>query len=1157
LNNLLRTLHARRRRAVYFVAATLSAGLLILAVSGVASGSGQKLSVAGKLTPASTYAVGKSASGYVAKTDQSLLGQTGSKLVNVVIKYAFTPTASYTGKIHGLKATSPRVTHKSLRKNAHAVKAYQSFAAKKIQTINAAVRQAVPAIKLGSRFTMAYGGVAARVPANKVEALLGVKGVVAVQKDTLNQPLDDNTSFIGATNVWPSLGGSSHAGNNVVIGVIDTGVWPEHPMLSPAGVPAPVGGIKGCEFGDGTDSAHLGPAFACNNKLVGAYAKTATYLAAVGSNGNEFCNDAHHVCSPRDSEGHGTHTTTTAGGDCVASAVLYGVERGPVCGIAPGAHIEQFRVCLAAGCFGSDSVSAVNQAITDGVNVINFSISGGGSPYTDPVELAFLDATNAGISVNASAGNSGPGAGTSDHGGPWTTTVGASTGPRSFNSTLHLTGDGGATLDVPGVTLTNGITSATPVVLAATLPKAGGGNEDALCQSDLAPGAATGKVVVCSRGINGRIDKGRRVLAGGAAGMILYNTAATTDLESDNHYLPAIQTQFNSNSIANFVTGHTNVQATWAQGTAQPAQADVMASFSSRGPTGDWIKPDVTAPGVQVLAGTTPQPDQTTADNGPPGNFYMAIAGTSMSSPHSAGVSALVKASHPTWTPEEIKSALMTSSVQTVVKEDGTTPAGVFDMGGGSIRADRAINPTLVFNETGANFNAAGTDSIHRIDLNLASVDATTMAGSVSTHRTAINVSGKNRTLDANVTAPAGVTITVNNGKAIHVARDASVTFPITISAPDVANGQYQGRINLVPRKGGNTVTMPVAFVKKQGPVALTHTCSPLSFAAYTNAAPSLTHCTVSAANFAQGTASASINVSQREKGGALRYTNVGAPGSVIGSGDGVQWSGTLSGAIPPQVNAINNITGQGPAGGYLPLSAFGIPAIAGVGDDTVTAFNVPQYYYGGEPYTQIGVASNGYVVVGPSSAADANFFPQTFPNPARPNNVMAPFWTDLNPAAVGGGAIRIATLADGPPGPTTTTWLVVDFDHVKNFSNATTHTGEIWLRLASGAAGTGASSEQLTWSYGAANAAAGDPGSAMNWGAENRDGTSGKNLAVAPADNTEYRPVLSPPTAGGSVSIPFDVFSKKTGTFHSDATLLSNLVNGNTIAPVTLTITP
>src|SRR4051795_11029430 len=258
--------------------------------------------------------------------------------------------------------------------------------------------------------------------------------------------------------------------------------------------------------------------------------------------------------------------------------------------------------------------------------------------------------------------------------------------------------------------------------MAATLPKAGGGNEDALCQSDLAPGAATGKIVACQRGTNGRVDKGRRVLQGGAAGMILYN-AVKQDQESDNHWLPSIHLDGPSAPLLAFISGHTNVMATWAAGAARPGQADMMASFSSRGPLGDWIKPDVTAPGVQVLAGTTPQPTGTV--NGPPGNLYMAIAGTSMSSPHSAGVSALVKAAHPSWTPEMIKSALMTSSVQSVVKEDGVTPASPFDDGAGSIRADRAVNPTLVFNETYANFVAAGSDPIHRIDLNIPSIDAT------------------------------------------------------------------------------------------------------------------------------------------------------------------------------------------------------------------------------------------------------------------------------------------------------------------------------------------------------------------------------------------------------------------------------------------------
>ena len=150
--------------------------------------------------------------------------------------------------------------------------------------------------------------------------------------------------------------------------------------------------------------------------------------------------------------------------------------------------------------------------------------------------------------------------------------------------------------------------------------------------------------------------------------MILYN-AVKQDVETDNHWLPAIHVDGPSTALLAFVNGHTNVKATWAQGTPSPTQADVMAAFSSRGPLGDFIKPDVTAPGIQVLAGMTPQP--TGSVNGPPGNLYQAIAGTSMSSPHAAGVSALVKAAHPDWTPAMIKSALMTSAAQGVVKEDG------------------------------------------------------------------------------------------------------------------------------------------------------------------------------------------------------------------------------------------------------------------------------------------------------------------------------------------------------------------------------------------------------------------------------------------------------------------------------------------------------
>ena len=1135
---MLRAHLARRRRHVPLAAVGVLAVALSIGAASV-SAAGQAPSpdrfTATPLSPDNTFDAPKSLTGALAQTDPSLLGQSSSAPVDVMLKYDFDATASYTGDVAGLAATSPEVTGKSLADNASAVAAYERYATDKTADISAAVEAAVPAADIGGSFKTVYGGVRATVPANSVATLLNVPGVAAVQRDALAQPLDDNTAFIGATNVWPTLGGQDNAGSNVIVGVLDTGIWPENPMFADRGLP-PLSKTYPCQFGDGTDVAHLGPTFACNNKLVGAYAFLNTNLAVTGTDGQEFCNGTTGKCSARDSEGHGTHTASTAAGSRTDSALLYGVQRGPVSGIAPGARVIMYRVCDADGCFSSDSVQAVQQAITDGVNVINFSISGGAQPYSDPVELAFLDATNAGISVNASAGNSGPGASTSDHGGPWTTTVGASTGPRFFTSTLHLTADGGATFDMPGVTVTNGIATATPVVLSQNIP-----GEDVLCQAKLPAMAAVGKIVLCQRGTNARVDKGFNVFSGGAAGMVLYNPIAM-DVETDNHWLPAIHVDGPPTALLNFVNTHTNVRATWSQGTATPTTPDIMATFSSRGPLGDWIKPDVTAPGIQVLAGMTPQPDQTTPTNGPPGNLFQAIAGTSMSSPHAAGVSALVKAAHPDWTPEMIKSALMTSSVQSVKKEDGVTPAGPFDMGAGSIRADRAVNPTLVFDETFADFVAAGADPLHRIDLNIASVDATTMTGQITTSRTAKNVSGSQVNMAVSVTQPAGTTITVGNGnRDLHFAKGGSLTFPITISATNAANGQYVGRIDLSPKGGGTPVTIPVAFVKKQGSVTLTNSCTPTSVAA-----TALSHCVSTVSNLGTQAATASLDISPVEKGRLLLYKNVTAPGTLVdpnnkGIGAGVAWSGTLTPAAAPQVTSIT--AGGSPAGGYLPLSLFGIAPIAGVGDDTITNFNTPTFMYGREPYSRLGVVSNGYVVLGGGDSGDIVFTPQTFPNPNRPNNVIAPFWSDLNPAAA--GAVRIGTLTDG-----VSTWIVVDWEGVRNFSNPTTHSFQIWLKI-----GTTAASEEISMAYGTAGA--GDPGSGVNWGAENRDGSSGKNLAAPPANNSDWRINLAGPTAGGTATINFDVFSAAPGVYHSLASLTSNQTPGVTQVSQTITVTP
>ncbi len=195
--------------------------------------------------------------------------------------------------------------------------------------------------------------------------------------------------------------------------------------------PATDGLPRTCDFG--TSGSNPGPAFTCNNKLIGAYTFMSSYRTNFPTPAAGEYTDA------RDDEGHGTHTSTTAAGDGGVAASTFGVPGRIVSGIAPRAHVIMYKICGQQGCFSSDAVAAIQRAIVDDVDVLNYSISGGTSPYTDVVSLAFLDAYNAGIFVAASAGNSGPTANTVEHAEPWVTTVGATTGPRAFTGTAVLT----------------------------------------------------------------------------------------------------------------------------------------------------------------------------------------------------------------------------------------------------------------------------------------------------------------------------------------------------------------------------------------------------------------------------------------------------------------------------------------------------------------------------------------------------------------------------------------------------------------------------------------------------------------------------------------------------------------------------------------------
>ena len=377
--------------------------------------------------------------------------------------------------------------------------------------------------------------------------------------------------------------------------------------------------------------------------------------------------------------------------------------------------------------------------------------------------------------------------------------------------------------------------------------------------------------------------------------------------------------QSNADSLAAFVTGHTNVMATWAQGTASPAQADVMASFSSRGPLGDWIKPDVTAPGVQVLAGTTPQPDQTTADNGPPGNLYHGDRRHVDVEPALRGCLGARQGGAPDVDAggDQVGADDLVACRRSSRKTASRRPTP-FDMGAGSIRADRAVNPTLVFNETYADFVAAGTRSAppdrpqHR-----------ERRRNDDVRRDHDDADGAQRLRPEARRSDVASDHAAGRRDDHGVNNDDRCTSPRRVAhLPD--HDQRSGRRERPvhrpdqpdPRNGGNTVTIPVAFVKKQGIVTLTNTCSSAELPDHE--ATRLSHCTVDGGELRQHGGEREPRRRAAASGQAPDYKNIGAPGSVIGTGDGVHWSGTLSPAVAAAGNAITDITRHRPDGGYL-----------------------------------------------------------------------------------------------------------------------------------------------------------------------------------------------------------------------------------------------
>jgi subtilisin family serine protease len=733
-----------------------------------------------------------------------------------IVTFNDEPVASYTGYVKGYPATHPSRGQK-LNPNSAAVAAWSSH----LTARHDAALAKVGASKIYD-YTVTNNAVAANLTAHQAAALAKTPGVIALEPDRLAQP--DTTfspEFLGLSapgGLWSQLGGASHAGAGIVVGVVDTGIWPESTAFSGGtGIPVPATWHGKCVSGEQFDKN-----LACNDKLIGA-----RYYVA-GFNKHNIAKADY--LSPRDGSGHGSHTSSTAAGNHGTTVTIDGNLVGSGSGMAPGAKLAMYKVCwegkpgINPGCFGSDSVAAINDAVLDGVDVLNYSIGGSSeSDVFDSVAQAFRGASNANVYVANSAGNSGPGASTLDHPAPWVTTVAAATFRQAFQA-VQL-GNGaryvGASITPSLPVLTPFVTSVSVKLASATAANA------ALCASgSLDPAKAAGKIVQCDRGVVDRIEKSFEVRRAGGVGMVMTNTNANS-LNADFHPIPSVHVSVDDRApILAYIAGAGSAATAKivplnAAELLDVPQVPEIADFSSRGPSvttgGDILKPDIAAPGVDVVAAVAPP-----SNHGRSWEFY---SGTSMSSPHIAGIGALIMAAHPTWLPSEIKSALMTSAGDTVSSADDP-----FSQGAGFVNPNGAVDPGLVYPTTateyrqylvslGAHF-APPNDTLTPItasNLNQASIGIGKLAGTETVTRRVKNVGSAAATYTATVSVPGFDAVVLQGGvedNTVTLAPGAEATFQVRFTLDDEAPAPFGDWAigSLIWSDGTHNVRSPIAL---------------------------------------------------------------------------------------------------------------------------------------------------------------------------------------------------------------------------------------------------------------------------------------------------------------------------------------------------------
>ena len=635
-----------------------------------------------------------------------------------------------------------------------------------------------------------FNGVTVKLTDKQLEALKSHPDVLHIWPDEMLTLDTANTpQFLNLTTPG-GLHDTGTLGEDVVVGIVDSGINPNHPSFDGTGYSA-----FGVDQGwNGSCDINTDDTFACNNKLIGAKYFNAGISAALANAGLNFAD--YEVFSPRDIDGHGSHVAGTAAGNALSNSLVNGQDAGAARGMAPRARVAAYKACwdfvigggTRGSCFSSDTSAAIEAAVADGVDVINYSISGSTEFLMTSPAVAFLSATNGGVFVATSAGNDGPGAGTVGMPVPWVTNVGAS----SYDGNVPSRGVQINTGSLSGTTLIAAEATFTPSIsglpdltsdIVASIPVEG-------CSAFTNPSEISGKIALVSRGSCGFTTKIANAEAAGATGVIVYNNQpggapfAMGGTISPAPTIPAFMVgNTDGLALAADLTGGQNVNVTFSASiqTQSSVTGNIMADFSSRGPSladADLLVPDITAPGLQILAANVT------------GDTFQYLQGTSMSSPHIAGIAALIKEQHPSWSPAAMRSAIMTTARQDVFKEDGSTPGDSLDFGSGHVVPNAAVSPGFIYDANQFDYagfvcgkddevvfienfmnNATGIAGICGIlpdfgylpgsNFNHPSISVSELGLPEAAIRYATDVTGSESTYTASVVAPTGVDVTV------------------------------------------------------------------------------------------------------------------------------------------------------------------------------------------------------------------------------------------------------------------------------------------------------------------------------------------------------------------------------------------------------------